>query len=205
MQRSLNRFRLFAMLAVIAMIATLIGSVVAFNQAGAQDDSPVGQWSVALARTDIPVDIASSMSYIGRWRLGIEEDGTFQAERSDAGIVVITEVRPITVLFTLPQQQLAQVNAARATRSDLTPLTDPGSATARQDLLFRERAFWFWGTAHRTGDLRRLVRQYGRAANAVWPTGSYFKGGTFGTDVTLVPSQAEQNNPDYKGCTDKNA
>lgn len=88
MQRSLNRFRLFAMLAVIAMIATLIGSVVAFNQAGAQDDSPVGQWSVALARTDIPVDIASSMSYIGRWRLGIEEDGTFQAERSDAGIVV---------------------------------------------------------------------------------------------------------------------
>jgi starch-binding outer membrane protein, SusD/RagB family len=99
---------------------------------------------------------------------------------------------------------LARVNAARATRTDLAPLTDPGTATARQDLLFRERAFWFWGTAHRTGDLRRLVRQYGRAANAVFPTGSYFKGGTFGADVTLVPSQAEQNNPEFKGCTDKN-
>jgi starch-binding outer membrane protein, SusD/RagB family len=100
---------------------------------------------------------------------------------------------------------LARMNAARATRPDLAPLTDPGTATARQDLLFRERGFWFWGTAHRTGDLRRLVRQYGRAAASVWPTGSYFKGGTFGTDVTLVPSQAEQNNPSYKGCIDRSA
>jgi len=31
---------------------------------------------------------------------------------SDAGLVVITEVRPIAVLFTLPQQQLNQVNQA---------------------------------------------------------------------------------------------
>ena len=35
---------------------------------------------------------------------------------SDAGIVVITEVRPISVLFTLPQQQLPQINTARAER-----------------------------------------------------------------------------------------
>src|SRR5262249_59302716 len=33
---------------------------------------------------------------------------------ADAGIVVITEVRPISVLFTLPQQQLSQVNQALA-------------------------------------------------------------------------------------------
>jgi multidrug efflux system membrane fusion protein len=36
---------------------------------------------------------------------------------SDAGIVVITEVRPISVLFTLPQQQLPEINKARAERS----------------------------------------------------------------------------------------
>ncbi len=88
MHRSMNRFRLFAVIASVALIATLIGSVFAFNQVRAQDDSPVGQWSVALGRIDIPVDIASSMSYIGRWRLGIEEDGTFQAERTDVGIVI---------------------------------------------------------------------------------------------------------------------
>lgn len=36
---------------------------------------------------------------------------------SDAGIVVITEVRPISVLFTLPQQVLPEVNRARAARA----------------------------------------------------------------------------------------
>ena len=36
---------------------------------------------------------------------------------SDAGIVVITEVRPISVLFTLPQQDLPEINKARAARA----------------------------------------------------------------------------------------
>ena len=88
MHRSLNRFRLFTAIAAVALLATLVGSVIAFDQVRAQDDSPVGQWSVALGRADIPVDIASSMSYVGRWRLGIEADGTYQAERTDVGIVI---------------------------------------------------------------------------------------------------------------------
>jgi len=83
-----NRARLFAVLASAMLIVTLVGAVLAFGRVDAQDDSPVGQWSVALARTDIPVDIASSMSYVGRWRLGIEADGTFEAERTDAGVVI---------------------------------------------------------------------------------------------------------------------
>ncbi len=33
---------------------------------------------------------------------------------SDAGIVVITELKPVSVLFTLPQQQLVQVSKAQA-------------------------------------------------------------------------------------------
>ena len=32
----------------------------------------------------------------------------------DAGIVTIAQIKPISVQFTLPQQQLAQVNAALA-------------------------------------------------------------------------------------------
>ena len=104
---------------------------------------------------------------------------------------------------------LSNLNAARATVSGLSNLSSPASATAREDLLFAERGFWFWGTAHRLGDLRRLVRQYGRDAESVYPTGSYFKGGAYGTDVTLVPSQAEQNltvgGVPYTGCTDEGA
>ncbi|MEO7084963.1 MAG: hypothetical protein ABI442_16250, partial [Gemmatimonadaceae bacterium] len=97
------------------------------------------------------------------------------------------------------------LNAARTTMSGLAPLTDPGTASGRVDLLFRERAFWMYTTAHRLGDMRRLIRQYGRNAETVFPTGAYFKGGAYGTDVTLVPSQQETNNPNWQACTDKNA
>jgi starch-binding outer membrane protein, SusD/RagB family len=86
----------------------------------------------------------------------------------------------------------------------LPPLADPGNADARVSLHFRERAFWFYLTATRVGDLRRLQRQYNRPANAVWPTGAYFKGGTYGSDVTLTPSFAERNNTAYTGCADRN-
>jgi hypothetical protein len=103
---------------------------------------------------------------------------------------------------------IAKLNEARANGGVAglpATLTDPGTAAGRQDLLFRERAFWMYTTAHRLGDMRRLIRQYGRDAETVFPTGSYFKGGTYGTDVTLVPSQAETNNTNWAGCTDKKA
>ena len=93
------------------------------------------------------------------------------------------------------------MNDARSTVAGLTPLADPGSTAARENLLFRERAFWFWGTAHRLGDLRRLVKNYGRTAASVYPTGPYFKGGAYGNDVVIIPAQAEKNNPDFEGCS----
>jgi hypothetical protein len=90
---------------------------------------------------------------------------------------------------------LAKLNAARATRTDLTPLTDPGTTASRVDLLFRERAFWMFSTGHRLGDLRRLIRQYGRGAETVFPTGVFPKGGNYGPDVNLPISFDELNNP----------
>jgi hypothetical protein len=92
---------------------------------------------------------------------------------------------------------LQKLNDARATRTGLAPLALPATQPERENVLFRERAFWFWGTAHRVGDLRRLMTQYGRPENTVWPTGPYFKGGNFGNHVNLMPAQAEQNNPAY--------
>jgi hypothetical protein len=94
-----------------------------------------------------------------------------------------------------PAAALATLNAARATVTGLAPLTDPGNDAARVDLVFRERAFWMFSTGHRTGDLRRLVRQYNRPATSVFPTGNWHKGGTYGSDVTVPIPQAEQNNP----------
>lgn len=79
----------------------------------------------------------------------------------------------------------------------LDPLTDPGSEAARVDLMFRERAFWMYTTGHRLGDLRRLIRQYGRSASNVFPTGNYFKGGVFGNDVNFPIDFDEGNNPNF--------
>jgi hypothetical protein len=94
---------------------------------------------------------------------------------------------------------LGTLNALR-TAAGLGQLTDPGTTAARVDLTFRERAFWLWLTAHRLGDLRRLVRQYGRAANSVFPTGGYSQGGTYGDDVSLPIPFEELNNPLAEEC-----
>jgi hypothetical protein len=95
-------------------------------------------------------------------------------------------------------QFMAKLAEARATVPGLAALSDPGTQTARENLLFRERAFWFYLTAHRLGDLRRLVRQYARTAESVFPTGAYHKQGlTRGTQVSFVVPQPEENNPEY--------
>lgn len=89
---------------------------------------------------------------------------------------------------------LTLLNAARATK-ELAPLDDAGSPDSRVRQLFRERAFWQYGRGYRTGDLRRLIRQYGQDQTTVFPTGAWHKGGNYGVDVTMPVPQAEQNNP----------
>jgi hypothetical protein len=99
---------------------------------------------------------------------------------------------------------LATLNALRATVTGLAPLADPGTPAGRVDLHFKERAFWLFATAHRLGDMRRLIRQYGRNAEGVFPTGPYFKGGSYGPDVNLPIPFDEENNPQSAGCLDRN-
>ncbi|HEY0970939.1 MAG TPA: RagB/SusD family nutrient uptake outer membrane protein [Gemmatimonadales bacterium] len=94
-----------------------------------------------------------------------------------------------------PGEALAILNTLRATQAGLAPLADAGSPEAQVDQLFRERAFWLFGTGHRLGDLRRLVRQYGRAPETVFPVGEYFKGGEYGTQTSIPIPQSEENNP----------
>lgn len=103
---------------------------------------------------------------------------------------------------------LATLNAARATVNGLQPLTDAGTTAARVNQLFRERAIWLFGKGYRLGDMRRLIRQYGRTADQVFPVGAWHKGGNYGTDVNFPVPQAEQNNPNLpagQSCLDRNA
>jgi len=121
----------------------------------------------------------------------------------DASIAIVTgiEARLIEAEAQLKASgsALAALNAARATVTGLAPLTEAATPAARVDQLFRERAFWLFGTGHRVGDMRRLIRQYNRAENTVFPTGAWHKGGNYGTDVTVPVPLDEQNNPNASG------
>jgi hypothetical protein len=103
-----------------------------------------------------------------------------------------------------PGPAIATLNALRAF-AGLNPLVDPGTDIERTNLLFQERAFWMWGTAHRLGDMRRLVRQYSRTEDTVFPIGEYHKGGEYGSDVNFPVSSDERNNPKFTGCIDRSA
>jgi len=97
------------------------------------------------------------------------------------------------------------INDLRAFQN-LGPVADAGSQNGNVDLLFHERAFTMFATSHRLGDMRRLVRQYGRDPESVFPTGNYHKDGLkFGTDVNWLVPAPERNNPKFTGCIDRNA
>lgn len=102
---------------------------------------------------------------------------------------------------------LAILNALRAapptvgqlslTADKLPPLVLPATLRAQEDLLFREKAFWTYSRGQRLGDLRRLVRQYGRTVENTFPMGLHYRGGEYGTDVNLPVPQQEETNPEF--------
>jgi membrane fusion protein, multidrug efflux system len=71
------------------------------------DDAAIDNARAVLAYTTIiaPID--------GRTGIRMVDEGNL-VRASDAGIVVITELKPVSVLFTLPQQQLPKVQQAQA-------------------------------------------------------------------------------------------
>ncbi|HEX4682274.1 MAG TPA: hypothetical protein VH277_06185 [Gemmatimonadaceae bacterium] len=112
----------------------------------------------------------------------------------------------IKTLNTLRATTIILSDKVTYTANALPALVDPGTPDARINLLFREKAFWTFGRGERLNDLRRLIRQYGRTADQVFPIGQHYRGTTFSTDVNLPITTGELNgNPNFKGCTDRNA
>jgi starch-binding outer membrane protein, SusD/RagB family len=86
----------------------------------------------------------------------------------------------------------------------MTALAVPTTKAAAIDIFFREKAFWQFARGTRLGDLRRLMRQYGRAEADVFPEGGFHKTPfTFGDDVNLPVTDNEKTNPKFQGCTDR--
>jgi len=98
---------------------------------------------------------------------------------------------------------LSILNALR-TSAGLSSLVDPGTDSARVDLIYHERAFWLYLTGRRLGDLRRLIKNYGRNPESVFPTGPYPMGGTYGTatSIPFILAGNQLSNPNITtGCT----
>jgi hypothetical protein len=88
----------------------------------------------------------------------------------------------------------------------MTPIaTVPATQAEAVTLFFREKGFWTFGRGQRLGDLRRLIRQYGRTEDNVFPKGNYLKGGVYGSDVNFQVPDGELVNPQFHGCIDRKA
>jgi hypothetical protein len=91
----------------------------------------------------------------------------------------------------------------------MAALPTPADKTSATDLFFREKALWQYERGFRMDDLRRLVRQYGRTQDKVFPTGNFTRNGVpsgvFGTQVAFPVPDNEKSNPNFTGCIDTKA
>jgi hypothetical protein len=90
--------------------------------------------------------------------------------------------------------------------SSLAALQTPTSDSAAVTQLFAERAYWLYFTGHRQGDLRRLIRQYHRNPEDVYPTGIWPVGTVpYGAATSLPIPDSERLNPNFHGCLSHDA
>ena len=123
----------------------------------------------------------------------IQAEASLRAGDYPTALQIMNDLRANTALARLR----GYVDANQQVRL-LPALLPAATPAAQQDQLFKERAYWLYLSSHRLGDLRRLVRQYSRGAETVFPTGGYHKPGTYGTDVNSPIPQAEDNNPNFE-------
>ncbi len=109
-----------------------------------------------------------------------------------------------TLLTNTPGPSTLLLNAPVVTATSLPALVAPATQADQITQLFQERAYWLFLTGHRLGDMRRLIKHVGRSAESVFPSGAYFKGGTYGVDVNYPVPFQETNNPNFTQCLDRN-
>ena len=162
----------------------------------------------------LPVDLLTGNGQDGQTRV---RRTTLYGQLTSVEVVNGIDARMVEAEAALaagdPAKFLAIHNALRAAppklgevqAAALAPLVDPGTDAARVSLQFREKAFWTFSRGQRLGDMRRLVRQYGRAVTDVFPVGIHYKGGDYGADVNFPIVTDERNNPKFNGCIDRSA
>ena len=150
------------------------------------DDAAIANAKAFLDYTTIVAPIN------GRTGIRLVDEGNL-VRAADAGVVMITELRPITVLFTLPQQQLAQVNTAHAAGAlSVEALDADGKST-----LDRGTLQVVDNQVDQTTGTVKMKAEFPNANLQLWP-------GQFANvrllietlkQVTVIPTQAVQRGP----------
>src|SRR5262249_48009291 len=95
---SINKQQLDTQRALVAQLEALVK----LDQGAIDNAQAYLNWTTIVA----PID--------GRTGIRLVDEGNIVNASDPLGIVVITQIQPISILFTLPQQQLGQVNSAFA-------------------------------------------------------------------------------------------
>ena len=134
----------------------------------------------------------------------IEAENAARAGAPYVGILNSLRASLPTLIIALPGPSTLLLNAPPVTATSLPALVEPATAADQVSQVFQERADWLFLTGHRLGDMRRLIKHLSRPAESVFPSGAYFKGGTYGVDVNYPVPFQETNNPNFTQCLDRN-
>ncbi|HVT39513.1 MAG TPA: hypothetical protein VHE78_10735 [Gemmatimonadaceae bacterium] len=169
------------------------GSTLGTSAAGRGFDGSTNLVVQLLWGRDDPVNIVSGIDA----RL-IEAEAALQTQDIAGMMTILNALRSSS-------QTLGSQTGVPVTSGVMPPLATPASQSDAVDLFFREKAFWQFGRGFRLDDSRRLIRQYGRTQDTVFPTGNAMKSGPYGTDVNFPVTTNEYQNPNFKGCLDRKA
>lgn len=78
-----GRCNIFITLLLAALFIAPLGIAIAQSE-----DGMAGEYTVAITREDLPLDLPNAFSYIGQWRIAFTDDGNYLAERLDTAVLV---------------------------------------------------------------------------------------------------------------------
>lgn len=154
----------------VGPIATLQKSV---DTAGAK----VAQFEALVKADQAAIDLAQTqLGYTtivapidGRTGIRMVDQGNIVRAGSTVGIVVITQVQPIAVLFNLPQQQLARINAAMLATSASGDLAAEAIAPDGRTVVERGVLRVVDNQVDQTTGTIRLKAEFPNKVLALWP------------------------------------
>ena len=166
---------------------------------------PRSRGAILSGNLTLPAKLVTALNGAGYAPLPIADGTEARLIQAEAALAAGDSVSWLTLLNNLRDSAVV-LGVGQPEPQLLPPLAMPSTDTAQVSLLFRERAEWLYFTGHRQGDLRRLIRQYGRRQDQIYPIGVYLPGGGFyGNDVTAPIPGTEYANPKFHGCLDRNA